>query len=456
MPGKMHTKMIAILMKIAIIMLVLGMFATSVAYAETSGEQYQTLKDQLIEAQESFQDSQEKFQDAKDRFESERSLQNTEELKEALRNFLNHTIEYTIKRLETLQIQAEGPEENGLAPFIISDNIDDYIGQLEDMRDDVAAAETEEDFNAVIKEIRDTWQHVDLESRYFIEGTLNNKVDVFNNRSDSIAIRIQAEIDRLDEVGEDTKDLKKLLDDYEKALNASHDDATELFDNHNGFNDEGELQNAEEARAFLADAAAKMRSSYNMRETNSLLRQIFEELKEHRPGSVSLSSTGALAAQGNGKATISGNLDIKVNGKDGILIIKDYDEDAVIEIEGKGIKEMLDDGTIKYEGFDGSATIKGSSITVVITGDNIELNAEGTGSAVLRGHGSYNANGNQNMWAEQVRARIRAQVQNQFSEEHRVQQQNNSESGNQTKTQNQTHTPKSDKQNQMNNQHRGK
>ena len=109
----MPRKMIAIIMKIACILLVLGMFATAVAYAKTPRDQYQN-------AQESFHDSQNKFQDAKDRFETERKLQNTDELKEALRDYLNCTIDYTIKRLEALQIQAEGPEENGYAPLILS------------------------------------------------------------------------------------------------------------------------------------------------------------------------------------------------------------------------------------------------------------------------------------------------------------------------------------------------
>jgi hypothetical protein len=401
MPRKMHTKMIAILIKIASIMLVLGMFATAVAYAETprehyqdANDKYQTVKDRLNTAQESFRDSQEKFQDAKDRFDSERSLKNTEELKETLRNYLNRTIDYTIKRLEALQIRAEGPEENGFAPFIISDNIIDYSSQLEDLKDDVEVVETSDDFQAVIREVKSIWQNVHLESRYFIVGTLNNKVDALLERTDSIADRNQAEIDRLDEAGEDTKELKDLLHEYRKALDDakdSHDDANKLFEEHDGFNGDGELQNAGDARAFLADAATKMRvTNQNLKEANSILRQIFNELKNHRPGSVSLSGTGSLKAEGDGKATLSGNLQLTVSAQRGILTINDYDEDAIIEIDGKGTKEVLDDGTIKYEGFDGTATISGSSITVQITGSNIELNAEGTGSAVLRGQGSYN------------------------------------------------------------------
>ena len=405
----MSGKMIAILMKIASVMLVLGMFATAAAYAETPRDQYQNAQD--------------KFQDAKDRFETDRSLQNTDGLKEALRNFLDHTIDYTIKRLEALQIQAKGPEENGLAPFIISDNIDDYIGQLEDLNDDVATAETGEDFQAVTIEVRSIWQNVYLESRYFILGTLNNKVNSFLECTDSIADRIQAEIDRLDEAGEDSKELQDLLHDYEKALDDaknSHIEANRLFEEHDGFNDDGELQNAENARVFLNDATAQIReNNLNLKEANSRLRQIFQELNEHRHGSVSLSDAGSFSAKGEGEATISGNLELTVRAKSGILTIKDYDEDAVIEINGKGTKEVLNDGTIKYEGFDGAAIISGSSITVDITGSDIELSAKGTGSAVLKGDGSCNVEGRKRSeWgnANGKTIQTRLQVENQNNE----------------------------------------
>ncbi|MDF1556564.1 MAG: hypothetical protein P1P80_00055 [ANME-2 cluster archaeon] len=386
----------------ATLMMVLVMFVPAMAYAETprdryqdAQDKYQTYSDRVEDAKETYQDSRESFLDAKDKFNDTRSRDNIDSLKQATKNYLNHTIDYTIRQLESLKIRAQIAEENGYAPFTASENLQGYIDDLEDLRDDVATAETREDFQAVIKEIRDIWQHVHLESRYFILGTVNNRIDAFLERSQSIAERIQDEIDRLDAAGENTAELERLLDDYNNAINeaiASHENVNELFGEHTGFDDVGQLTNAGEATQFLREANEQIRATNQvLREANSILREIFAELKEHRPGSVDLRGSGTLTASGNGKSTLSGDIAIKLSAKSGVLTIADYDGNAKIEVTGNGTKTEMSDGTVKYSGFDGTATISGSSITVTINGDDIELTAEGSGSAVLRGHGTYTA-----------------------------------------------------------------
>lgn len=226
-------------------------------------------------------------------------------------------------------------------------------------------------------------------------GTVNNRVDAFLERSESIAERIQDEIDRLNAAGEDTTKLERLLDKYNDALDeaiASHENANELFGEHTGFDDVGQLTNAGEANQFLREANLQIRETNQaLREANSILREIFAELKQHRPGSVDLRGTGTLTASGNGKVTLSGDMAIEVSAKSGVLTIADYDGDAEIEVTGNGTRTEMNDGTVKYSGFDGTATISGSSITVTINSDDIELKAEGSGSAVLNGNGTYTA-----------------------------------------------------------------
>jgi hypothetical protein len=63
---------------------------------------------------------------------------------------------------------------------------------------------------------------------------------------------------------------------------------------------------------------------------------------------------------------------------------------ADVTVDGTGTKETQSNGNIKYMGF-GSATISGNDIKVEISGDKITLTAEGTGSAVLIGKGTYKA-----------------------------------------------------------------
>lgn len=400
MNKKKNTLMIAGFAKATVIMLLLGLFAPSFAYADTPPEQYknvqeeyQTSQERVRDAQQSYQDSMEKFLDARAHLEDSRTSGTIFDFKNATRNFLFRTIDYTIIRLEVLEDSAIRAEDSGFAPFIASDNIGDYINQLKDLEGDVEAAETREEFQAVISEIRDIWQHANLESRYFILGTANNRVDSFLERGESISDRIEAEIERLAEAGVDTEKMEQLQYEYNDALQDakdSHNKATQPFDEHNGFDDGGVLENAEDASEFLDEAGGLVRETQQqLSDGHPILREIFAELKEHRPGSADLSGTGKLTATGNGKATMSGDMEAKISARGGILTITDYDGNAEVDVTGYGTKEDIGDGVVRYSGFDGTAGISGSSVTVVVLGDDIELTAEGIGSVILRGYGTY-------------------------------------------------------------------
>jgi uncharacterized protein YdcH (DUF465 family) len=388
---KKNTLMISTFAKATVIMLLLGLFAPTLAYANTP-------QDRIHDAQQSYQDSRGKFLDAMARLEDSRTSSTIFDMKNATRNFLFHTIDYITIRLEVLEDSTIRAEDSGFAPFIISDNIESDTNQLEDLKDDVEAAETREEFRAVIDEIRNIWQHINLESRYFILGTANNRVDSFLERGESISDRIEAEIERLVDAGVDTTELERLQDKYNEALEEakdSHDQATQLFDEHNGFDNDGVLEDAEDAREFLDEAGSLVRETQQqLKDGYSVLREIFAELKEHRPGSADLGGTGKLTASGDGKATMSGNMEAKINARGGILTITDHDDNAEVDVTGYGTKEDLGNGAVRYSGFDGTASISGSSVTVVILGDDIELTVEGTGSVILRGYGTYNVEKN--------------------------------------------------------------
>ncbi len=401
MNEKKNTLIISTFAKATGVMLLLGLFAPVLAYADTPREQYKTVQEQdqlsqerVRDARQSYQDSREKFLDAKTSLEDSRTSATIFDLKNATWNFLYHTIDYTILRLEVLEARAIRTEEGDFAPFIISDNIEDYIYQLEDLKDDVEAAETSEDFQVVIREIRDIWQHVDLESRYFILGTANNRVDLFLVCGESVSDRIKAEIKRLAGEGVDTGKLEQLLEEYNKTLEVAKDthwELKELFGTHNGFGDDGVLEDAEDASKFLGEANSLMReTNQQLKDVTAVLREIYAELKQHRPGSADLGGTGKLTASGNGKATMSGNMEVEISAHSGVLTITDYDDNAEVDVTGYGTKEVIGNGAVRYSGFDGTASISGSSVTVVILGDDIELTSKGTGSVVLRGYGTYN------------------------------------------------------------------
>ncbi len=98
--------------------------------------------------------------------------------------------------------------------------------------------------------------------------------------------------------------------------------------------------------------------------------------------------TGTLTASGDGLAGIRGNGRVEISGN-GILWIKDHAGDADINVSGNGVRHEMPGGWIRYTGFQGQANVSGSSITVALSGYNINLRATGTGSFVLRGNGEY-------------------------------------------------------------------
>lgn len=418
MNEKRNTLMIVAFVKATIVILLLGLFAPVLAYAATPQEQYQTVQEQyqisldrVRDARQSYQDSREKFLDARVSLEDSRTSATIFDLKKSTRNFLFHTIDYTILHLEVLEVSAIRTEVSDFSSFIISNNIEDYIYQLEDLKDDVEAAETSEEFQAVIREIRDIWQHANLESRYFILGTANNRVDSFLVRGESISDRIKAEIERLADEGVDTEKPEQLLDEYNEALEEAkdtHGEVKELFGTHNGFDDDGVFEDAEDAREFLDEANSLMKETQQqLKDVTAVLREIFAELKQHRPGSADLNGTGKLTASGNGEATMSGNMELEISARSGVLTITDYDGNAEVDVTGYGTKEDLGNGTVMYSGFDGTTEISGSSVTVVILGNGIELTSKGTGSVGLRGYGTYDVEKDgrhilSNDWAPQV------------------------------------------------------
>lgn len=100
--------------------------------------------------------------------------------------------------------------------------------------------------------------------------------------------------------------------------------------------------------------------------------------------------TGRLTASGDGLAGIRGNGTVTISGS-GVLWIRDHAGDASIQVSGSGSKRELANGWTRYVGFQGTAVVSGSKVTVALSGYDISLEATGTGKFVLRGNGSYTA-----------------------------------------------------------------
>jgi hypothetical protein len=112
---------------------------------------------------------------------------------------------------------------------------------------------------------------------------------------------------------------------------------------------------------------------------------------------INANGIGKLEAHGDGIAILYGKGTVELSGN-GTLWIKDNAGDAKIEVTGYGVKKDFPDGWIQYSGMHGTASVKGTSIRVVISGVDINLTAKGRGGAILWGHGTYAINGRTGQW----------------------------------------------------------
>lgn len=110
--------------------------------------------------------------------------------------------------------------------------------------------------------------------------------------------------------------------------------------------------------------------------------------------------SGTLVAEGDGMATLQGSGSVTVSGS-GMLRILDRGGDAEITVSGNGgrtLDSVREGAWVVYRGFEGQAYVSGSNIIVSLRGDDITLEANGTGRVYLRGQGTYTVNGDEGRW----------------------------------------------------------
>ncbi len=108
--------------------------------------------------------------------------------------------------------------------------------------------------------------------------------------------------------------------------------------------------------------------------------------------SVILRGAGVLDAQGNGVAAVKGAMDLHVSASEGVLLVRDLDNDAYVHVEGNGQTAHWNGFTVYY-GFHGEARVVARDAAVIVVGKDIDLHVVGKGWAFLKGRGSFTANG---------------------------------------------------------------
>jgi PKD repeat protein/uncharacterized protein YoxC len=291
------------------------------------------------------------YNDAKIKFADIKSKNpnlDTDEAINKTKDYLNTTITYMISLLD---------EES------------EYIDDLEDVQTKVLEEDKDRDDLAdSAKTVKDIWNDARKERATSASKAVENKINGVLQASENLRVRLNNEINTMEENGKDVGDLRYMLGQYEELIGQ----AREKYEN--GYT---------------------VQAGKDIKDANGILRNMLKELKQEREGVVVLTGNGTLHAEGSGTAVLSGNLTINITADDAKLVIKDLAGDADIDVSNYEISNIESGNSTDnnrafvYINVTGDVNINGSRLTVMVSGEDIELYADGTGTAVLSGDGTY-------------------------------------------------------------------
>ncbi|MEA3281163.1 MAG: hypothetical protein U9Q68_01165 [Euryarchaeota archaeon] len=341
--------------------------------------------DMAADAQATRRDSRDNLQRARETYRNNKTPENQQMLVDAAKDHLLEMLDLMIGRLKILQERIEFAENDSmLVPDDSSENIDRYILRLEGYQSEVRSADTAADIRSVARSINIEWRSSRREilqcTKYMFAVRIGSYLEKANNISD----RLDVKIGELEDEGVDTTDLRENQEDFKEKLVC----VEENYELANEATSDDEL-NSSEVRQHIKN------SSRCIREANHILREMFKELQaleDYMNGAVMLNGTGSLDADGSGTAWIIGSLDLALSCDTGTLMVRDRTGDMEITVTGNGVKDQSSRWTM-YNGFDGTADITGSDVSVMLIGSGVNLTVTGTGRAILVGDGAYQVKG---------------------------------------------------------------
>ncbi|NYT20066.1 MAG: hypothetical protein GKC08_07250, partial [Methanosarcinales archaeon] len=223
----------------------------------------------------------------------------SEEMIVESKNYLIGNIDYMIIRLDDLKESGDYSQE-------VNDTIDDHIAELEEIRVDVEDAETRKDLSDATKDIRDVWKDAIKDIKNSSAINVNNGLQNYLAKTNRVSERLQNEINRMEQNGQDTDELQKMLDEYNALIQQANEEQERARIAYQ--NDDPE------AREYLGECVQ------TTNEANNVLRELLQEMKQFRRGFVNMAGQGPLNAEGDGTIVLSGQLNVTINATDAVLV----------------------------------------------------------------------------------------------------------------------------------------
>ena len=303
------------LMPLVAALFIMSLFS-GVAAAQTPGEQYQKIrqeyqihKDKYYNTQKNFNAAKDLFEKANAKFRNAKDSESKEELALRAKDYLLRAIDLTASHLEVLKYRVELSENKGVIPFDASKIIDSHTAQLEQLRTTVQQANTVQELVAPHKELKDMWVKIRLETRYYFEILLDNKIDNFLLKADNVSVRVDAAIQNLKSQGKDTTKLEEKAENYKNYVKEAKDNqnkTTGLLATHNGFASNGTVIDNKNAEAFLRQVDGMQKETIKKLKVASL--QLINFVKEYKKLSGKSRINGEEQSESSSSRTTVGNM----------------------------------------------------------------------------------------------------------------------------------------------------
>jgi len=344
---------------------------------------YKNVRSNYITAKNVYETARQDYVSALSAYKRVRNADNLADAKSKAINFLTHAADRGIRQLEWLKVRIENLNgiSDDLKATIVSE-LDSDIEGLVNIKEEVSNEEiTRQEIVDIARRIKDKWDSSKAAIKRITGHILIGRVNYVVRKAEKLYDTVNDRAAILEENGKNITKLQTWLDEFGSNIEIAKE---RLEEGKEKFNEIKTVTQADNffraANQFVTRANSYVRKAYVR------LVRIAKELKKDEY-SISTPGRSWLYAYGNGTAKLEGNGTVlaKTSTQGSVLVQGD---DLVVNARGTGSKIVIDNGSTLYEGY-GAIRIKGTNLDVDVNGTDIHLVAHGKGSATLTGNGTY-------------------------------------------------------------------
>ncbi|MFH1440145.1 MAG: hypothetical protein ABIG89_06250 [Candidatus Woesearchaeota archaeon] len=259
-----------------------------------SKEKLAEAKDRYLKAKDAYKDNFKEAKEKRERFlELKKEKASDEEMLVAAKDYLNHKIDLVISHFEKVKERVQSSEN--IAEERVqeeTDNLNENIATLEEMKTSVDAAESKEDIKEIASELKNFWGKFRSSVKGYALGLINEKIKGVIVNGNDLEKKLDMMLNGVELRGlEITDELDAKIDKFSgniERARQSYQESTELLAKAKELrknNEDVADEIKEEYKGLVEQSKEKMMESKRfIKDAHDLLKDIIKELKEANKG----------------------------------------------------------------------------------------------------------------------------------------------------------------------------